>query len=123
MLFGDKVVKEGIIMPLIERLMGLETPKVPVHLFQSVMAEWARGNMTGAQANSCIAAASGGVPLDSAATAEAQALVNTVPVGTTTANKADRALRLQEIDQILLIADTRSAPYNTAAAVRTRLGI
>ena len=110
-------------MPLIERLMGLEAPKVPVHLFQSVAAEWATGNMTGTQANACIAAASGGVPLDAAAIAEAQALVNTVPTGATATNKADRALRLLDIDHVLLIADSRHPPYDTAAAVRTRLGI
>ena len=109
-------------MPLIERLMGLEEPKIPVHAFQALCAEWARGNITGAQAQAAIVAATG-VALDAAAQAEAQALVNTVPGGSTADEKADRALRMQVIDQVLLVADRRIPPYDTAAAVRTRLGI
>lgn len=110
-------------MALIERLMGLEQPKISVHLFQSLAAEWAQGSITGTQANAAIAAQSGGVPLDAAAIAEATALVATVPTGTTSALKADRALKLLDIDHVLLIAESRIPPYDTAAAVRTRLGI
>lgn len=109
-------------MALIERLMGLEEPKIPIHQFQSLCAEWARGNITGAQAQAAITALTG-TPLDGAAQTEAAALVATVPTGVTTDNKADRALRLQIIDQVLLIADSRIPPYDTAAAVRARLGI
>jgi len=109
-------------MALIERLMGLETPKVSVHQFQAIAAEWARGNISAVQAQAAITALSG-VGLDAAAQAEALALVATVPTGTTTANKADRALRLLEIDQVLLIVDARVPPYNDPAVVRARLGI
>jgi hypothetical protein len=116
-------------MALIERLMGLEEPRIPIHQFQAIAAEWARGNMTGAQAQDAIATCSQRfpgdplAPLDSAAVAEAQALVNTVPTGSTTENKADRAIRWFVIDQVLLIASQATPPYDTAAAVRTRLGI
>ncbi|OGT03305.1 MAG: hypothetical protein A2143_08020 [Gallionellales bacterium RBG_16_57_15] len=110
-------------MALIERLMGIEEPKIQIHAFQSIMAEWARGNFTGAQAQAAIAFVSHGVALDSAAATEAQALVATVPTGSTATNKADRALKLQEIDQVLLLVDAKCPPYDVAANVRTRLGI
>ena len=75
--------------------------------------------ITGAQAQSGSTLISG--PLTPAEVADAQALVNPVPAGSTTALKADRALRLQEIDQVLLMAPL--PPHDTAAAVKTRLGI
>jgi len=109
-------------MALIERLMGLESPRIPEHEFQSIASEWATGNITGAQAQAAITALTG-VALDAAGITEAQALVNTVPTGSTATNKADRALRMFEIDHVLLIAHSRTPPYDTAAAVRTRLGI
>jgi hypothetical protein len=111
-------------MALIERLMGLDLnrTKIPIHQFQSIAAEWARGQITGAQANTGITTVAG-QGLDAAEQAEAQALVNTIPSGATTANKADRALRLSEIDQVLLLAEMRVPPYDTAAAVRARLGL
>jgi hypothetical protein len=108
---------------LIERLMGTDSrPKIPVHGFQAVAAEWARGQITGTQANTAITALSG-LGLDAGETTEAQALVNTVPTGSTTAQQAARALRLLEIDQVLLLVDSRVAPYDNAATVRTRLGL
>jgi hypothetical protein len=109
---------------LYERLMGLHPtrPKIPVHQFQSLAAEWARGQITGVQANAAILQCSG-VGLDATEQLEAQALVDTVPVGTTADLKADRALRVQVIDQVLLLADQGLPPYDTAAAVRTRLGV
>jgi hypothetical protein len=109
-------------MGLYERILRLEEPKLPVHAFQSVAAEWARGNLTGAQANTIIGALTG-VPLDATAVAEATALVATVPTGSTATNKADRALRLNEIDQVLLLADAKAPGYDTVAALKARLGV
>lgn len=109
-------------MALIERLMALELPRLPAHQFQSIAAEWARGNLTGTQAQTAITAISG-QPLTAEEVTEAQALVATVPSGTTAANKADRALRLLEIDQVLLMASALVPPYDNPATVRTRLGI
>ena len=108
---------------LYERLMGIHAtrPKIPVHQFQAISAEWARGQITGAQANTAIAAISANVGLDATEQTEAQDLVTTVPTGAGT--EAARALRIQEIDQVLLLADMRIAPYDTAAAVRTRFGV
>jgi hypothetical protein len=109
---------------LYERLMGTHPTrhKIPVHQFQALAAEWAKGQITGAQALSGIEQASG-MPLDATEQQEAQDLIATVPTGSTAAIKADRALRLIEIDQVLLIADAQTPPYNTSAAVRTRLGV
>jgi lysozyme family protein len=111
---------------LYERLMGAhpDRPKIPVHQFQSIAAEWARGNLTGPQALAYVEQLSG-VTLDATEQAEAQDLVATVtaiPSGTA-AGLAQRALRIQEIDQVLLLAETRIAPYDTPAAVRARLGV
>jgi hypothetical protein len=108
---------------LVERLMGLgPDPQITVHFFESAAAEWATGNITGAQANAMVVAMTG-VPLSTAAQTEAQAIVSTVPTGSTAALQAARALKLLEINHVLLLAASRLAPYDTPAAVRTRLGI
>lgn len=120
-------------MALYERLLGQDParPKIPVHAFQSIAAEWARGKLTGAEANAAVAAVAGGVGLDAAEQADAQTLVGTVtsiPItGSATAiadGRARRALRVQEIDQVLLIADAGGvAGYTTAAEVKAKLGV
>jgi hypothetical protein len=78
--------------------------------------------MTLQQARDGITAISG-TPLTPSEETELTALINTVPTGTTAAIKADRALRLTEIDQILLLADSKVAPMNTEAGVKTALGV
>lgn len=107
---------------LYERLMGVHPtrPKIPIHQFQACTAEWQRGQLTGAQANTVIESVSG-MGLDATEQTEVQDLVTTVPTGATAANKADRALRLIEIDQVLLLCE--SGTYTDPAAVRTRLGV
>lgn len=115
-------------MALYDRLLGRNDAgqpvlnRIPIHQFQSTIAEWARGRITGAQANAIITALSGAA-LDAGEVTEATTLVNTVPTGATTANKADRALRLQEIDHVLLLADAQSPGYTTPALVKARLGV
>jgi hypothetical protein len=111
---------------LIERLMGLHTDgrrKLPIHQFQAAAAEWGRGEMTGVQARDMF-------ELNVAEQAEAQAIVATVTsivvTGSAAAQadaRARRALRMQEIDHVLLLAEAKVPPLNTPAAVRTRLGI
>jgi hypothetical protein len=113
---------------LYERLAGVHPTrsKIPIHQFQSIIAEWARGNMTGAEANTNIAGVSG-LALDATETLEAQDLVATVPTGNTAALQAARALKLIEIDQVLMLAEVTVgagiAPLSSTAAVRTRLGV
>jgi hypothetical protein len=115
---------------LYERLLKLDParPRIPVHQFQSVAAEWARGKITAADANTIIAACSGGVGLDAGESTEAQTLVGTVtaiPITGTAVQIADgrarRALRVQEIDQVLLLAGMPG--YDTAAALKAKLGV
>lgn len=111
-------------MGLYLRLLGIDSvnPKIPIHAFQAVAALWAKGSMTGAQAQAGIEKTSG-APLTSAEIAEVQALVNSVPVGTTTAMQVARALRLLHIDQCLLAADMLIAPMDTEAGLKAALGV
>jgi hypothetical protein len=109
-------------MGLYERLLGIELPKIPIHQFQSIVAEYARGRITGTQANDLIEEMTG-VRLDAGAAIEIQTLVDTFPVGTTALITANRAIRTHEVDQVLLLADKKLAGYNTAALLKTRLGV
>lgn len=111
-------------MALYRRLLGEDpdNPKIPIHAFQAIVAMWARGKMTAAQARAGIAQVSG-APLTSSEEAEVQTLVNTVPTGTTTAQQAARALRLIEIDEVLLIVDSHVPPFDTEAGIKTALGV
>lgn len=120
-------------MALIERLMGWQPetfgPKIPVHSGQALLALWARGDITGAQAQTAINGLSGEA-LRAVDITEAQTLVATVTsisvAGSAAAiadGKATRALRLKKIDDILLVAEMRVVPFDTPSAVRTQLGI
>lgn len=105
-------------MGLYERLMGVDPlPKIPIHQFQAIMAEFARNRLTGAQANTVIDAISG-EPLTAGERTEATALTNTIS-GSATAKLA----RAKEIDDVLLLAESRAPGYDTPALVRTRLGV
>lgn len=115
-------------MALYDRLLGRNDAggavdnKIPVHQFQALASEWQRGRLTGAQASAAIGVLSGAA-LTTAEQTEVQTLVNTVPTGQTTANQAARALRLHEIDQILLLGDTLVAGYDTPTAIKAKLGV
>lgn len=111
-------------MGLYERLLGIDeaNPKIPIHSFQAITAQWAKGGMTVAQARAGIDLVSGAV-LTAAEEAEVQTLVNSVPTGSTTANQAARALRMAEIDQVLLLADAKVPPFDTVAGIKARLGV
>lgn len=106
-------------MALYDRLIGIDAdnPKIPVHGFSAVLGEFARGALTGAQAQAGIELFSG-APLTAAEVVEAQALLATV-TGTAPAKLA----RAKEIDDVLMLAEHRLAQYDTAAEVKTRLGV
>jgi hypothetical protein len=114
---------------LADRLCGVTgSAKIPIHSFQAIVAEWARGNITGQQAQDGITAMSG-TALSAGEVTEATSLVNSItsiPITGTAVQIADgrarRALRAQEIDQVLLLADARIAPYDVPATVKSRLG-
>lgn len=108
-------------MGLYERLAGVGNdpdtePKIPVHLFTATLAEFARGRITGAQAQAIINAATG-APLSAAEVTEAQALLATI-TGSATAKLA----RATEIDHVLMLSEHRATGYDPPA-VRARLGV
>lgn len=105
-------------MALYDRLAGTSdaVPKIPVHSFVAILAEFARGRMTGAQAQAAINAVSG-EPLSASEVTQAQALLATV-VGSATAKLA----RAKEIDDVLLLAESRVPGYS-AAEIVVRLGV
>lgn len=115
-------------MALYERLMGVDDlgntvpGKIPIHQFQAVMAERARGRLaTNAAARDVINAlltARGSAPLDAGEEQEAVALLNTI-TGTATAKLA----RAKEIDDVLLLAERGALGYSTPTLVKTRLGV
>lgn len=111
-------------MGLYERILEIDpvNPKIPIHAFQAIVAQWAKGGMTLAQARDGITIISG-APLTAAEEAEVQTLVNSVPTGGTTANQAARSLRMAEIDQVLLLADSKVPPFDTVAGIKARLGV
>ncbi len=105
-------------MALFARLIGsVETGKIPVHVFQSTLAEFARNRLTGAQAQAIISASSG-EPLTASEITEAQALLATI-TGTVTAKLA----RSTEIDHVLLLAEARAPGYDTPSLIAARLGV
>lgn len=104
-------------MGLYDRIMGLGGDKIPVHQFQSTLAEFARGRLTGERAQAVINASSGS-PLSASEITEAQTLLATV-TGTASAKLA----RAKEIDDVLILAESQLPGYETAAAVKTRLGV
>jgi hypothetical protein len=113
----DTVFSLGEPVGLYDRLIGTESPKIPVHQFQATLGEFARNRMNGAQAQAAIEFVSG-APLDQTATAEAQTLLGTVS-GSATA----RLARVTEIDHVLMLAEVGVSGYNTAALLKTRLGV
>lgn len=122
-------------MALYDRLLGRDdlgnrvVNKIPVHGFQATAQLWARDVITAAQANAIIEHLSG-APLSAAEQAEAQTLVATVTnisiTGSAAAQadaRARRALRMAEIDSILLLADKAAPGFSTPTEVRLKLGV
>jgi hypothetical protein len=94
-------------MGLYERLLRLEDPPIPVHQFIAAAAEVSRGTMTNLQARTAL-------NLSGAEGTEANALI---------ARVTSAALSRVEIHDVLLLAELRIPPFNTVAAVKTRLGV
>lgn len=104
-------------MALYDRLMGLAEPRIPVHYFSATMGEFARGRITGGQAQAIINAASG-APLSPSEVTEATTLL-----GTITGSATVKIARAKEIDDVLMLAEQNFAPYDTPALVKARLGV
>lgn len=94
-------------MGIYERMMQIDAPNIPVHLFVAVVAEHAKGNMTNNQARTAL-------NLSAAEGNEAIALSARVQGG---------QLTRTEVHDVLLIAWDKHPPYDTVAAVKTRLGV
>lgn len=103
-------------MGLYERLGGFEDPKIPVHTFMSAMQEYMLGNMTGAQATAAFGLSAG-------EQTEALALRDRILTEASTNANLARRLKALELENVLILLETRVAPYNTVAAVKTRLGV
>ena len=100
-------------MGLYERLMGFEQPKLPVHQFMGAMQEISLGNMTGAQGVTAFG-------LSPAEATEASTLQATIAAEPTAVEKKVKAM---EVERVLFLAEQRLVPFDTPAAVKTRLGV
>lgn len=100
-------------MGLYERLMGFEDPKIAVHQFMGVMQEISLGFMTGAQG----VAAFNLSPSEATEASTLQATIAAEP----TAN--EKKLKAVEDERVLMVAEQHIVPYDTVAAVKTRLGV
>jgi hypothetical protein len=129
---------------LVERLMGIHPtrPQIPVHQFEAIFSFWADGTITPQQAQAGIEQISGATLLQSEideAAALRTSLLNSSPVraaptGTVNAAFANtQALRAQDqaqrnrllhrFGQVLLAAEQQLPGFDTATAVRAKLGI
>ena len=94
-------------MSLYTRLMGLTEPKISVHAFYSMMAQRKRGRVTNQQV------------IDAFGLSAAEQTELTTLWGRVNTD----ALNAQEIDDVLILAEQRIAPYTTEAAVKTAFGV
>lgn len=105
-------------MALVERLMHLETGErnIAVHQFFAAVNEVIAGALTGAQvANYLEFSVEDQVDWD--------ALAAQFPTGTTSTALANKALMVERIHGVFILAEGRVPGYDTPANVRTKLGI
>ena len=98
-------------MGLYERIIGSEQPKISPHQILALFGEVARGQIAKAQAQAVLQLSPGEI-------LEAETLF-----GTFTGTVSNKVLRAIEVHDVLLLAESRSAPYDTVAAVKSRLGV
>lgn len=103
-------------MPLLERIMGIEQPKLPVHDFFAANHERIEGRLTRADVISLFA-------MDAATVLEYDRLVASAPTGTSALATAQKALFIEKIHAVFILAEGGYAGYNTSAAIRLKLGI
>jgi hypothetical protein len=106
-------------MALYDRLLGVDavSPKIGIHAFAATMAEFARGRITGAQAQAAITTFSG-EPLTPAEVVEAQTLLATI-----TGSAVVKLARAKEIDDVLMMGENLVTEYDTPAKLKARLGV
>ena len=103
-------------MALIERLMGLEAPKIPVHAFYAANNQRIETAITRQDVIDMFA-------LDAAAIAEYDALAALAPTGSSALAVAQKAMFIEEVHSVLILAEGRYPGYDTPALIRTKLGI
>lgn len=103
-------------MALVERLMGLEEPKIPVHDFFAAGHELVMGRLTVAQIKTAL-------NMDASAQTEFDALVALAPTGTAALAVAQKAQFVESLHSVFILAESGYAGYNTAANVRSKLGL
>jgi len=103
-------------MALIERLMDLEQPRIPVHDFFAANNQRIEGLVTRAEVIAMFA-------LDAPAITEYDALAALAPTGTTALATAQKAMFIEKVHAACLLAEGRYAGYDTPALLRTKLGI
>lgn len=114
---------------LIERLMNLaddgvspapkdqpDKARIRVHDFFAAQSEIIGGNLTVAQVKTFL-------NMDQATQDEYDALIATAPTGTNATALANKALFIESIHSVFLLAERRYPNYSTPAEVRTRLGL
>lgn len=103
-------------MALVERLMALETPRIPVHHFFAAAHEIIVGRLTVAQVKTALV-------MDAAAQSEMDALVALAPTGTSATALANKALWVNGVHSVFMLAEGRYQGYDTPANVRAKLGL
>lgn len=118
-------------MALVERLMNLADDgvspapdgtvdptrdRIKVHLFFAAQSEIVRGAITVAQVKSYL-------QMNVEAQAEYDALIALAPTGTNATALALKALFVEQMHAVFLLAEKRVPGYSTPAEVRTKLGL
>ena len=105
-------------MALVERLMGWTESdvKIPVHDFFAAQSEVIAGRLTLAQVKTYL-------NMDAADQTEYNTLAATAPTGSTAAAMANKALFIEKIHAVFVLAESRYPGYSTPAEVRSKLGI
>jgi hypothetical protein len=93
-----------------------DQPKIPVHDFFAAGHEVVMGRLTVAQVKTAL-------DMDATAEAEFDAIVALTPSGGSALATAQKAQFVESMHSVFILAEGRYATYNTAAAVRTKLGI
>jgi hypothetical protein len=103
-------------MALVERLMGLEEPKIPVHDFFAAQQEVVNGTLTAAQVKTYLG-------MDAAAQAEYDTLIALYPTGTTAVAYFNKSTFISRVHSVFILAEQGYPGYDTAAGVRAKLGL
>lgn len=102
---------------LIERLMGVEGfQKISVHQFFAINNERIAGRQTRQNVIDAL-----GLTVDDVT--EYDALAALAPNGATALAEAQKSLFLNSVHSVLILAEMRTAGYDTPALVRTKLGL